>query len=49
MKWTVCAPRLCLTVLQTPPFELALQGAQRQTVIAAEFGRPQPARFEFTY
>jgi hypothetical protein len=48
-RLVVFGPNLCLTVLQTPPFEMTLQDAQGQTVTSAEFCRPQSALFEFTH
>jgi hypothetical protein len=49
VRSTLFAPRLCLTLFQTPPFESMQKRALRQTVVAAKFGRSQPARLEFNY
>jgi len=46
-RWSELAPSSCFTVFTAPPFEVALQGGQRQVVIPAEFGRSRSARFEF--
>jgi hypothetical protein len=41
------AALLCIAFVQAPPFELALQGAQRQTVIPAKLVLSQSTRFKF--
>jgi hypothetical protein len=43
----VLAPSPCFPVFRVAPFELALQRAERQIMIAVEFCRSRSARFEF--
>jgi len=40
---------LCFPLVQAPPFELALQGTQRQTVIPTKLVLPQSTRFKFKH
>ena len=47
--WPEFPPSPSFPVLKAPPFEVALQSAERQAVISAEFGRSRSARFEFNY
>jgi hypothetical protein len=43
------AALLCFTLVQAPLFKLALQGAQRQTVIPAKLVLSQTTRFKFKH
>jgi hypothetical protein len=43
------AALLCFSLVDAPPFELALQGTPRQTVIPAKFVRSQSTRFKFKH
>jgi hypothetical protein len=43
------AALLCIAFVQAPPLKLALQGAQRQTVIPAKLVLSQSIRFKFRY
>jgi hypothetical protein len=49
LRSAALAPSLCFTVLHAPLLELALQGAQRQTVIPAKLVLPQSACLEFRH